>query len=434
MPWQQGAKAEAYYRQQQRSMRAGAFSRLHLNEWGAGDDKFLSEEMWRAITDESLSPIISGATLFGGWDASTKRDSTAVVFVSWDGGKIRIACHKIFKPSADQPIDFEAVEAYVRGVCANNAVLKIYADPHQLFSTIQKLQKENFAVEEYQQTLGNLTTMATALFDAIKNRTLKTYHAPELKEHALNALAVEGPRGYVIKKERAAGKIDGFISLGMALTAAIQHGQTGQVVRGFNLQKHVSQTSLAPEPGPVYLGVSFDPPATVIAQPQGQTLAVFAAFGAESGLRRHLAGTVRPWLSAYLPRALQDSRFLMGLYEDPGREYELIRAVEEVLSGRWDISPHGWASRKENLLNLFDKAVPFSFSPAMQIDPVHARTLVESLGGRWDQNEDKKTIWYGVANALSLVACQFMAPPMPRGEPVKVVTDFDPRAEHWPTR
>ena len=62
MPWQQGPRAESYYKQQKRTLRPGAYQRLHLNQWGSGDDKFITEEMWRKIVDEDMSRIISGAT------------------------------------------------------------------------------------------------------------------------------------------------------------------------------------------------------------------------------------------------------------------------------------------------------------------------------------------------------------------------------------
>jgi hypothetical protein len=231
MPWQQGPKADRYYEQQRRNLRAGAFARLHLNQWGSGDDKFISAEMWESITDDELSPITEGAVgLFGGWDAAPKRDSTAVVFVRWEGNKIQVVNHRIFKPGFLKPVDFQLVEDYVREIVARNHVVKIYADPYQLFSTIQKLQKENYPVEEYQQTIPNLTMMAGNLFDAFNTGTLRTYPAKDLREHALNAIAVETPRGYTIKKEKAAGKIDGLVALGMALTCAVQQGKGSNVL------------------------------------------------------------------------------------------------------------------------------------------------------------------------------------------------------------
>jgi len=129
-----------------------------------------------------------------------------------------------------RPVDFQLVEDYVRDVRAKNHVVKIYADPHQLFSTIQKLQKEGFPIEEYQQTIPNLTVMASNLFDAFNNKTLRVYAAQDLREHALNAISVETPRGYTIKKERSAGKIDGLIALAMAMQAAMVHGPASSMV------------------------------------------------------------------------------------------------------------------------------------------------------------------------------------------------------------
>jgi phage terminase large subunit-like protein len=230
MPWQIGPAAERYYAQQKRNLRAGAFARLHLNQWGSGDDKFISAEMWDAITDTNMTPILSGGQyLYGGWDQSTRRDSTAVVFVCWAGERIRVVCHRIFKPRFLQGIDFEEVENYVKDVRGKNHVAKIYADPYQLFSVIQKFQKLGFPIEEYPQTLPNLGMMATNLWDQLNNNTLRVYPSEDLKQHALNAIASESPRGYVIKKEKSAGKIDGFIALAMAVTAAVQAGKGSNI-------------------------------------------------------------------------------------------------------------------------------------------------------------------------------------------------------------
>jgi phage terminase large subunit-like protein len=224
MPWQVGPKADAYYLSQQSDMRAGAYARLHLNQWGSGDDKFITEEMWQAAVVPTMRPARPGSMLFGGWDASTKKDSTALTWVTWDENGLRVAAHKIFTPTAGKPVDFEEVENYVLETCRFNSVVKIYADPYQLFSTIQKLQKQAIAIEEFPQSLPNLTKMASAVFDAFSNRTIRTYPADDLKTHALNAIAADSPRGYTIKKERAAGKIDSFIALGMAMMAAQEQG------------------------------------------------------------------------------------------------------------------------------------------------------------------------------------------------------------------
>ena len=54
------------------------------------------------VADPEL-PIWVGA------DASTKRDSTAIVAVTWDEAqkRVRLVTHKVFQPSPDEPLDFE---------------------------------------------------------------------------------------------------------------------------------------------------------------------------------------------------------------------------------------------------------------------------------------------------------------------------------------
>ena len=46
----------------------------------------------------------------------------------------------------------------------------------------------------------------------------------------MNAITIETPRGYTIKKERSAGKIDGLIALAMAMQAAMVHGPSSSMV------------------------------------------------------------------------------------------------------------------------------------------------------------------------------------------------------------
>jgi hypothetical protein len=47
------------------------------------------------------------------------------------------------------------------------------------------------------------------------------------------------------------------------------------------------------------------------------------------------------------------------------------------------------------------------FTPALQIDPVDGRMLIEALSGRWsyekEARRDKRNVWFHVANAFSLL-------------------------------
>jgi hypothetical protein len=58
------------------------------------------------------------------------------------------------------------------------------------------------------------------------------------------------------------------------------------------------------------------------------------------------------------------------------------------------------------VLDLIGKATPGTFQPSLQIDGTGAKLLIEALSGRWSydtERRDKRTVWYHVANAFSLL-------------------------------
>lgn len=63
--------------------------------------------------------------------------------------------------------------------------------------------------------------MGQTLFELLKGRNIRLYPSDELREHALNTVAVENPRGWRIAKEKARKKIDSIVALAMACVAAL---------------------------------------------------------------------------------------------------------------------------------------------------------------------------------------------------------------------
>ena len=67
--------------------------------------------------------------LFVGVDAAQKHDTAAVVAVSWDGTKLVLAAHRIWKPTPTDPLDLEAtIEAYLRELHARFRIGAIVVD------------------------------------------------------------------------------------------------------------------------------------------------------------------------------------------------------------------------------------------------------------------------------------------------------------------
>ena len=80
-------------------------------------------------------------------------------------------------------------------------------------------------MEEYNQTLNNLTEATEALHSAFLTKNLRLYPAPDLRQQVLNAVSVETPRGIRLSKQKTSNKIDGAVALSFAVLSAIQYGR-----------------------------------------------------------------------------------------------------------------------------------------------------------------------------------------------------------------
>jgi hypothetical protein len=63
--------------------------------------------------------------------------------------------------------------------------------------------------EEYAQTQGNLSEATEALYSVLTTKGIRLYNAPDLREHVLNAVSVETPRGIRLSKQKLAVKLMG---------------------------------------------------------------------------------------------------------------------------------------------------------------------------------------------------------------------------------
>lgn len=175
-----------------------------------------------------LQPDLRGS-IFIGVDASVRRDSTACVCIRYDEttDALLLADYKVWKPSPNQPINLEAsVEFYLRRIYNQPGVYieKVLYDPFQLARSMQTLVSAGLPCEEYAQT--HLTEATEALYSVLTTKGIRLYNAPDLREHVLNAVSVETPRGIRLSKQKTSRKIDGAVALSFAVLAAVQHGRT----------------------------------------------------------------------------------------------------------------------------------------------------------------------------------------------------------------
>jgi hypothetical protein len=424
MAWQ----TREYYDSQKRTLRPGAYLRFHQNQWAMAEEAFITPQMWDPCVDQSHRPTITSCEpLFVGIDVGIKHDNAARVAVRWDeaGEKLILVSHRIWKPTPTEPLDLEnTVEQDLRDLHDQCEVVEYLADPYQFHRSITTLQAAGLPIQEFPQNTGNTTLMGQTLFDLLNGKNLVLYPSDELRQQALSTVAIENPRGWRIAKEKASRKIDAIVALAMACCAAMAHrGEIGKrAARGFNRAQHVSRDRLKLIWGqPLFIGQTFvDCPATVIGQVDhsGQ-IRILASFVSQGmNLRRHLEQCAKPWLTA---NTRPDERFkpwlatsglhpaLLGACEEAGPQLssDMRQTIRETLgAGEWMTIQKPWESRRDAMLDILGKAMPYTFRPILQIDPVNARPLIEALSGRWsfekDRRDTRNASWH-VANALTLL-------------------------------
>lgn len=164
-------------------------------------------------TIEAASSAMSRAI-----DLGVKSDTSAVVGVAANlpEDSVDLAFARKWTPAPGGEVDLGAVEAYIREIHARFALIGVLYDPWQAKSIAQRLAASGIPMIEFPQTPDRLTLMSQGLLDLIRRRKLRLYEDADLREHALNAVAVETVRGWRLAKERTSAKIDLCVALAMS--------------------------------------------------------------------------------------------------------------------------------------------------------------------------------------------------------------------------
>ena len=220
-PWQ-----DAAWETRMRRERPSAFQREFLNEFATASSQFINMAKWDACVNPDATPLLSAPHLpvFVAVDGSVKRDASAIVCVYYDETYklVRLVYHRIFHPSPEQPLDFEAtIERTLIELGKKYYVKKIVYDPFQLQATMQRVARAGLATEEFPQSMPRLTQAAQNLFDLIEAQSLSVYPDSEMRLAVSRCVASESSRGWKITKDKQAHKIDIVIALMMACQACI---------------------------------------------------------------------------------------------------------------------------------------------------------------------------------------------------------------------
>jgi phage terminase large subunit-like protein len=220
-PWQD----EAWLAQMQRE-RASVYQRMVLNEFAASEAAFTDMGSWDACVQPSLVPVLEDKSLhvWAAVDASVKRDATAMVAVTYDrkAKVVRLVRHKVLTPGRNDPINFEDVEKTLLEWRQNYLLRKVWTDPFQMVSTVQRLTRAGVRIEPFAQTVGNLTEATTCLLDLVTSRTLAIYADQQMRTAVSRCIVHESSRGWRLDKAKQQHHIDIVVALSMACLAAVR--------------------------------------------------------------------------------------------------------------------------------------------------------------------------------------------------------------------
>jgi phage terminase large subunit-like protein len=223
-PWQD----TRWLNEMRRSLRPAQYLRMAENRFVTTESSFIDLAWWDACVDPQARPVVGDRQLsiWVGVDASVKRDSTAIVWVTWDrvAKQVRVIGHRIFQPSPDQPLDFElCIEHTLLALKKRFNLRKVFFDPYQMQASAQRLQRESIKIEEFPQSVPNLLESSQNLYELVKGRNLVVYPDEAMRLAVSRAVAVESSRGWRIAKEKQAHRVDVVVALAMACLAAVKN-------------------------------------------------------------------------------------------------------------------------------------------------------------------------------------------------------------------
>lgn len=240
---------------------AANFKRYYLNIWTGAETQWLPDGAWdecRAAGFELLPDVPT----FVGVDASTKRDSTAVVACQWfdvetvavpgaatptdvllpTGPFLRVRARvweRPIEPATGKPkegwrLPLGEVEEYLRELHSALALKAVAYDPAFVTWMALKLEDDGLPMVEVPQSDGRMKPPTQALYELVIDRRLLHDGDPTLARHIRNAVAKQIEGGQRLVK-RGGRKMDAAIGLVMAVAEAMRKEEPAEEPRDIGI-------------------------------------------------------------------------------------------------------------------------------------------------------------------------------------------------------
>ncbi len=219
---------EAFYADEVSKRTESDFRRYYLNQPQETLNIWLEHGTWEACRSQQPFELQKGVRTYLGWDASTKRDSTAVVVAQWVEGRLRVK-PRVWErpilpgnvPDPNWKVPRNEVVEYVTGIYEQYDVVAGGYDPAFISWIAEDLEARGLALFEFPQNDTRMVPATQALYEMIIDKQLEHDGDPVLTRH-IKAAKVKrvGRGGERLVKSETGRKIDAAIALVMAVGMA----------------------------------------------------------------------------------------------------------------------------------------------------------------------------------------------------------------------
>jgi phage terminase large subunit-like protein len=232
------------------------FRRLYLNQWTQQSDRWIDLSLWDANARTIDEVALKGRECYGALDVATVNDLTSWTMVFPDGDKLdvisRFWCPEArlrdsgnryrdqYQVWADKgsltvtpgnATDFNFVKAQIQKDATDFNLREMGIDPWQGHHIGMELAEEGINIVEMRQGFQTFAAPMTELMRRLLAHQVNHGGNPVLRWMADNVSVKQDPAGNLKPdKSSSQGKIDGIVTLVMALGRLLDHEQQGPSV------------------------------------------------------------------------------------------------------------------------------------------------------------------------------------------------------------
>ena len=226
-----------------------AFKTKHLNVWVGSREAFFNMQKWADCADSSLKiEDFHNRSAYLGLDLASKVDIASLVIVIPNGDGEYIIFNKSYLPeetvlsgndmykgwaidghltqTEGQMIDFKVIREDILQLCKDFDIKEVAYDPYQATMLATSLMDEGVPVVEVGATMLNFSEPMKQIEAMTRTNQIKHADDPCFNWMMSNVVAKQDAKDNVYpRKERDENKIDGAVSLIMAIGRAMRHDE-----------------------------------------------------------------------------------------------------------------------------------------------------------------------------------------------------------------